>query len=119
MTDLDGTSTRLFLFGEAFAVHWKESETSLLAVLSARVKREDGASGGTAGVTLSIDKAAQLWRIGAAADFGRCKAERKDGKPCSMAVNRGASEFCIFHAAAAIKTLRSGRLELGTGGCVV
>jgi hypothetical protein len=129
---------KLFLFGEAFAEHWKaraerctcvslmrcsdtmpsrvqEMETAVLAVLGARVKREEGGDGG---VTLSIDKAAQLFKLGLAADFGRCKADRKDGRPCSMAVNRAVSEYCCFHAAAAVKQLRSGRMELSTGGCV-
>ena len=131
---------RLFLFGEAFAEHWKarcrgsplngvqsllclqEIETSLIAVVSAKVKRDDdggGAGGGSArsGLSLSIDKAAQLYKLGTAADFARCKADRKDGKPCSMAVNKSISEYCCFHAAAAIKALQTGRMELGGGGC--
>ena len=145
LTDLDGCSVRLFLFGEAFAEHWKvrasvplafwchgssctlvaaqEIETSIVAVVSAKVKRDDdggGAGGGSAksGVSLSIDKASQLYKLGTAADFARCKADRKDGRPCSMAVNKSVSEYCCFHAAAAIKALQTGRMELGGGGCV-
>ena len=89
-------------------------ETSIIAVLSARVKREEGGGGG---LTLSVDKAAQLFKLGTAADFGRCKADRKDGRPCSMAVNLSVAEYCCFHAAAAVKAMRTGRKELGTGGC--
>ena len=94
-----------------------------MAVVSAKVKRDDGggaAGGGAAksGVSLSIDKAAQLYKLGTAADFARCKADRKDGRPCSMAVNKSVSEYCCFHAAAAIKALQTGRVELGGGGCV-
>lgn len=117
LTDLDGTSVKLYLFGEAFAEHWKETETSLLAILGARAKSDgDGPGGGGPGLSLSVDKASQLFRLGMAADFGRCKADRKDGKACSMAVNRAVSEYCCFHAAAAAKALQSGRMELGTGG---
>jgi minichromosome maintenance protein 10 len=96
----------------------QEIETSLLAVVCARVKREEGGVGGVgAGVSLSIDKAAQLFKLGTAADFGRCKADRKDGKACSMAVNKAVCEYCMYHAAAAAKTMRSGRMELSNGGC--
>jgi len=117
LTDLDGTCMKLFLFGEAFAEHWKETETSLLAIVGARVKPEGEVPGaGGPGLSLSVDKAGQLFRLGLAADFGRCRADRKDGKPCSMAVNRAVSEYCCFHATAAAKALQSGRMELGAGG---
>jgi hypothetical protein len=89
-----------------------------LAVVSAKVKRDDEGGGARSGVSLSIDKAAQLYKLGTAADFARCKADRKDGRPCSMAVNKSVSEYCCFHAGAAIKALQTGRMELGGGGCV-
>ena len=108
---------------EATRLAAQEIETSIVAVVSAKVKRDDGggaAGGGAAksGVSLSIDRAAQLYKLGTAADFARCKADRKDGRPCSMAVNKSISEYCCFHAAAAIKALQTGRMELGGGGCV-
>lgn len=93
----------------------QEIETSVVAVLSPRVKPDEGGSGG---VTLSVDKAASLFKLGTAADFVRCKAERRDGRPCRMPVNGAAAEYCCFHAGAALKAMtQSGRKEVSGSGC--
>jgi minichromosome maintenance protein 10 len=112
LCDLEGTCTKLFLFGDAFAEHWKESEASILALLAPKVKAEGGA------VTLTVDQPAQLFKLGTAADFALCKADRKDGRPCSMVVNARVCEFCPFHAGAALKAMgqnKGGRMELSGG----
>jgi hypothetical protein len=115
LSDLDDTSIKLFLFGDAFAEHSKEYEGSLVCLLAPKVSSSEGAhSGGGPGFSLSIDKSGQLFKLGTAADFGLCKGERKDGKPCSMAVNTHVCEYCKYHAAAALKALDSrppGRMD--------
>lgn len=109
--DLDGATRKLFLFGDAFAEHGKEIEGSILVVLAPKISRpEDGAGE----VAFSVDKGAQLFKLGWAADFGFCKAERKDGKPCTMAVNVRVCEYCSYHAGAALKALEArpnGRMD--------
>jgi len=112
LSDLDGNELRLFVFGDAFAEHWKESESAVLAVLSAQVRAAEGG-----GLSLSVDKPGQLFKLASSADFGLCRGERKDGRRCTMALNVRLCEYCPFHASAALKSLRSGRLELSTGGC--
>ena len=46
---------------------------------------------------------------------GRCKGTRKDGQGCTMHVNTGTSEYCAFHAGAALKSLQTERMALGPG----
>ena len=115
LSDLDDTSIKLFLFGDAFAEHSKEHEGSLVCLLAPKVSTSNSAhDGGGPGFSLSVDKGAQLFKLGTAADFGLCKGERKDGRPCSMPVNKSVCEYCKYHAAAALKALDSrppGRMD--------
>ena len=115
LSDLDDTSVKLFLFGDAFAEHSKEHEGSLVCLLAPKVGASSHApDGGGPGFSLSIDKSGQLFKLGTAADFGLCKGERKDGKPCTMPVNRHVCDYCKYHAAAALKALDSrppGRMD--------
>ena len=115
LSDLAGAETRLMLFGDAFAAHWKESEGAILAVVAP--KASPPSSGYAGGPCLSIDKPPQVFKLGTAADFGLCKAERKDGRPCGAGVNARACEYCPRHAAAALARLRGdGRKETANGG---
>ena len=50
--------------------------------------------------TLACDAPSQILKLGASPDFARCKGTRKDGKPCTMHVNKSTSEYCAFHASA-------------------
>ena len=116
MSDLatggSATTISVFLFGEAFKESWKEMAGSVFALLTPRIvppkdKGGSGGSGGSSGdAALSVEKAQQLQRIGQALDFGLCKGERRDGKPCGMWVNRSECDHCEYHAAAALRQLQ-------------
>ena len=98
------TTVSVFLFGEAFKEAWKELPGSVFALLTPRiVPPKDGASPDS--TALAVEKKQQLQRIGQACDFGLCRGERKDGRPCTMWVNRAECEYCEYHAAAALRQL--------------
>jgi minichromosome maintenance protein 10 len=96
------------LFGDAHAEHWKETEGSLVAVVAAKASKSEGRD-----LSLSVDRGAQLFKLGTSADFALCKGERRDGLRCTMAVNARLCEYCPFHASAQLKTMQSSRQELG------
>jgi hypothetical protein len=98
------TTVPVFLFGEACSGAWKELPGTAFALLAAKaVPRKDGADAGAEEAALSIDKLQQLQRIGHASEFAFCKAERRDGKPCSMWVNKEECEYCEYHVGAALR----------------
>lgn len=51
-------------------------------------------------------------------DYGICKGKRKDGKPCSMPVNKAqGGGFCEFHVVAAFnRTQRQDSLQKSSKG---
>ena len=60
--------------------------------------------------TLACDHPSQVLKLGTSPDFARCKGTRKDGKNCTMHVNKSTSEYCAFHASAALKSLSTDRM---------
>ena len=77
-----------------------------------RVQR--GAGQRQAAATVDGKDPRALWKLGASADFGRCKGARKDGNNCTMHVNRSLTEYCAYHAASALKAFRqSDRMNVG------
>ncbi|CAM9548464.1 unnamed protein product, partial [Chrysoparadoxa australica] len=48
-------------------------------------------------LALSVYEGIQLNRVGHAMDFGMCVGKRRDGQPCSMAVNTRLGHVCKFH----------------------
>ncbi|CAM9631098.1 unnamed protein product, partial [Ectocarpus sp. 8 AP-2014] len=94
----------LFLFQEALGSHWTVCEGTLIAVVGAKVLPDKGGGGGNAPQRLafSVDSPWQVNRIGMSMDYGLCKGKRKDGKPCTMPVNKTeGGGFCEFHVVAA------------------
>ncbi|CAB1115167.1 unnamed protein product [Ectocarpus sp. CCAP 1310/34] len=94
----------LFLFQEALGSHWTVCEGTLIAVVGAKVLPDKGGDGGNAPQRLafSVDSPWQVNRIGMSMDYGLCKGKRKDGKPCTMPVNKTeGGGFCEFHVVAA------------------
>ena len=51
-------------------------------------------------------------KIGAAADFGVSKATRKDGTPCTKAVNVSECKFCEFHVPKAIREVANAQRQM-------
>ena len=98
------TTVSVFIFGEAYSNAWKEVPGSVFALLTPRiVPPKEGSADGTA--ALSVEKQQQLQRIGQSCDFGLCRGERRDGKPCTMWVNLNECQFCEYHASAALRHL--------------
>jgi len=108
--DLRGTTVPLFLFGDAFREHWALELGSVVVALGAKLRRGD--DGETA---LSIDRPEQMFRAGASADMAVCRGTRRDGKPCSMVINRSEGEYCHFHAVKAYKRLQTQRSNVAGG----
>ncbi|CAM9661668.1 unnamed protein product, partial [Ectocarpus sp. 12 AP-2014] len=96
----------LFLFQEALGSHWTVCEGTLIAVVGAKVLPDKGGGGGGGNapqrLAFSVDSPWQVNRIGMSMDYGLCKGKRKDGKPCTMPVNKTeGGGFCEFHVVAA------------------
>jgi minichromosome maintenance protein 10 len=41
-----------------------------------------------AGFSLSVYSPSQILKIGTSVDYGVCKGKRKDGMPCTLAINK-------------------------------
>ncbi|KAJ7567956.1 hypothetical protein O6H91_01G013600 [Diphasiastrum complanatum] len=111
LTVLDGTLISVFLFGDAYSCHWKESAGSVIAVFNARVRRDVKRNE----FSLSAFGGDQVLLLGTAADFGVCKGKRKDGNLCTLVINRRQGEFCKYHSAAYIQKYKTKRGELSGG----
>lgn len=86
---------------------------SIIAVVNPRIKENEEPGRDNA---ISVDKDTQVWKLGTSTQFSWCKAERKDGRQCTMVVNREDCEYCEFHKTNLIKAYQRGRKEIG-GGC--
>ncbi|CAN0204685.1 unnamed protein product [Scytosiphon promiscuus] len=96
----------VFLFQEALSSHWTVCEGMLVARLA-----------------LSVDVPWQINRVGMSMDYGLCKGKRKDGKACTMPVNKAeGGGYCEFHVVAAFnraqrkEPLRDSRAKGGANG---
>ncbi|GAQ88020.1 hypothetical protein KFL_003940110 [Klebsormidium nitens] len=123
VTDLAGFTCSLFLFGDAFEAHWKESEGSVVGLLNAKYKEEKGGARSSAPFCLSAENGQQVFKLGTSADLGLCRGTRKDGMPCTMPINKSEGEYCQYHAAGAYQKLqklqkaqeKGHRMDLGKG----
>lgn len=113
LSDLSPTDYTLtvFMFGQAHLDWCREPEGTMWAVVDGKL-REDGKSERP---TASCDHPSQVMKLGTSPDYGRCKGTRRDGAPCTMHVNRSRSEYCNYHASAALKSLTTERMALGPG----
>jgi hypothetical protein len=114
LTDFD-TQITVFLFGEAYRQYWTEPEGSIFLVacpviLPAAQRRN---------FSLSVSKASQLLKLGTCPTFGRCKALKKDGAKCTMAISTQSGPFCVYHMAPEyqrmLKETFKGRADFGGG----
>jgi len=90
-----GAATTVSVFGEAFETHGREAKAGYIwAVLDAKFYQSRN---------VSVETPAQLLKIGTAADFAVCKATKRDGNPCTKAVNVSECRFCEFHVPMAVR----------------
>lgn len=84
LNDLAGTQVNLFLFDEAFDAHYKETVGSVIAVLNPGIARPQDVSDP---IGINIDNPDKFLKIGTSCDLAICKSTRKDGRPCTMAID--------------------------------
>ncbi|GLJ04681.1 hypothetical protein SUGI_0001200 [Cryptomeria japonica] len=111
LSSLDSATISLFLFGDAYTRHWKESPGSILSIFNAKVRREDKGNE----FSLSVFAVDQIVKLGTSVDYGLCKAKRKDGMPCTMIINRSRGSYCQYHVAATRQKYTTKRAELSGG----
>ena len=117
LSNLQGCSAALFLFGDAYQQHWKESEGVVIAVLNPKTDVPASESSDRHDdLSFSIQKAGQLLIMGASKDFGKCQSVRKDGQPCGNVVNLSECPYCQYHMASELKKLSSRRPNLNNMG---
>ena len=111
----DDACISVFLFGQAHTDNWREPEGTIWSVVDAQLNESRGdRDGGRPSATVDGKDPRALWKLGTSADFGRCRGVRRDGNNCTMHVNRSLSEYCSYHASAALKAFtRSGRMNVG------
>ncbi|KAK9822065.1 hypothetical protein WJX74_004625 [Apatococcus lobatus] len=102
--NLAGSQATLFLFGDAHATCYMQTEGSVLAILDGKVKKgRDGQP------SLSISSDLQLIRVGTSSDFGFCQGRKRDGQPCRNTVNKSICAFCDCHVQGEYRKMRSAR----------
>ena len=104
----------VFLFGQAHLDWHREDPGTVWAVVDGEL-REDSKAGPAGRPTAACNEPHQLCKLGTSPVFGRCKGTRRDGNDCTMHVNTSVSNYCAFHANAALKSLATTRMALGPG----
>ncbi|KAK3272999.1 hypothetical protein CYMTET_18738 [Cymbomonas tetramitiformis] len=110
LSDLDRNDVSLFLFGQAYTDHWKESEGAVLGIRGAKLKKDEKGE-----LSMSADQPDVVWKIGTSVDLGTCRAERRDGTPCTNHINKSQLEYCQYHLRQAASALSNPRMELSGG----
>ncbi|KAL3156121.1 hypothetical protein ABBQ32_012418 [Trebouxia sp. C0010 RCD-2024] len=105
LSDLQGTNVSMFLNGKAQADLSKETDGSLVAFFNPEARITDSK------LSLSVQSAQQVVKLGTSIDMGFCRAKRKDGTPCRNAVNTGACPFCDYHVQDEYNKIHSKRTE--------
>ena len=101
-----GASATVSVFGDAYAAHGEDEKKAIgfiWGVFDTKFYQSR---------SVSVDDGGQLMKIGAAADFGVCKATRKDGTPCTKAVNVSECKFCEFHVPKAIREVANAQRQM-------
>lgn len=115
MSPTDYTIT-VFLFGQAHLDWHKEDPGSVWCITDGELREDTGGKSHQGSrPTIGCNEPRQLCKLGASPVFGRCKGMRKDGNDCTMHVNTSVSEYCAYHASAALKSLATERMALGPG----
>jgi hypothetical protein len=65
-------------------------------------------------MAIKISSPEHYIKIGMSMDMGYCQGIRRDGKPCSMVLNRRVTDYCDFHISQAIGTVAMNRPQFLT-----
>lgn len=111
ITDLEGNSIKLCLFGGAYQAHWKEVVGSVLILKNMETKigelrRKSDSSDDRYDTSLfSVDKADQIEKIGTSADYRVCAGLKADGSRCSIVVHKR-DEYCKYHLGQSLQAMK-------------
>ncbi|OAY77705.1 protein MCM10 homolog isoform X1 [Ananas comosus] len=108
---LDESDVSVFLFGDSYTQYCNEGVGAVFALFNSAVRRDTGGKG----ISLSVYSAGQMVKMGTSADYGLCRGKRKDGMPCTMAINKRQGAYCRFHISKASQKYSTGRAELKGG----
>ncbi|KAL3678907.1 hypothetical protein R1sor_021863 [Riccia sorocarpa] len=109
---LDSSAISLFLFGDAYKVHWKQQPGSILACLNANVRLDSK----TKEPSLSVFNCDQILALGTSANFAVCNGMRKDGTRCTVAIDKRVhGQYCQYHIGAQQQKYKTKRPELNGG----
>ncbi|EGZ19759.1 hypothetical protein PHYSODRAFT_558455 [Phytophthora sojae] len=108
LSDLDGTELGVFLFGDAYAAHWKELTGSIVAVLNATLLPATERNK----FAFKATQPSEVVKLGKAVDFGICKGTTSGEARCRLAVNTSKSQYCLHHIEASFMQAGRGRQQL-------
>uniref|UniRef100_M4BTI9 Uncharacterized protein n=1 Tax=Hyaloperonospora arabidopsidis (strain Emoy2) TaxID=559515 RepID=M4BTI9_HYAAE len=108
LSDLDGTELGIFLFGDAYNSHWKETTGSIVAVLNAALLPATEKNK----FAFKVTQPAEVVKLGRAVDFGICKGTTSGEARCRLAVNTAKAQYCLHHIAANFMQAGRGRQQL-------
>ncbi|KAI4495298.1 hypothetical protein M0804_001499 [Polistes exclamans] len=108
------TTVALFLFSSAYKTFWKTTLGTVIGILNPNIlESKDNFDQ----ATLSIDTPQKIMIIGKSKDLGKCKANKKNGEPCTAIVNTNRCEYCVYHVKQEYKKC-SNRADLGSNNNV-
>ncbi|CAL8467671.1 g7209 [Coccomyxa elongata] len=105
LSDLDGTTVTVFLFGDAHQNNFRESEGSVVAIVNALA----GSSKGKDEATLKVTESTSILKLGTSSDFALCGSRKRDGTKCRNPVNISKCRFCDHHVQTESKRINSTR----------
>ncbi|KAA0193025.1 hypothetical protein FBUS_09153 [Fasciolopsis buskii] len=88
---------KLFLFGNSHEKLWKESEGTVIAVLSPRLLPDTVAGTSERDISITLESPLHLMILGHSPDFGVCAATSKSGQQCFHVVNKSVCRYCDAH----------------------
>ncbi|KAH7911259.1 hypothetical protein BJ138DRAFT_1063452 [Hygrophoropsis aurantiaca] len=125
VTQDNGSVKKVYKGGSkgAFEVMSKLKEGDVIALLNPKVLKPFQRSNDNPHPTTNIlavtpESSGSIESIGRAKDLGRCKAVKKDGKPCGSWCDKRESDVCEWHLQTAVQRQRASRAEfsIGTSG---
>ena len=87
------TELTMFVFDELYTESTGIAEGSIVIVSSPVVLPASDSKS----FAISVSRRGQLARLGRSPVFGHCRANRKDGTRCTVAVDTGMVGYCTFH----------------------
>ncbi|BDA42677.1 probable protein MCM10 homolog at N-terminal half [Coccomyxa sp. Obi] len=105
LSDLDGTTVTMFLFGDAHQDNFRESEGSVVAISNAAA----GSSNRKEDVCLKVEESTSILKLGTSSDFALCGSRKRDGTKCRNPVNISKCRFCDHHVQTESKRINGTR----------